>query len=428
MARLEQGDSVESIESTVEDPLDKLIHDVKKTEADAKKLLKDLVAFQEALAGLQKSESKMVLSLGKSALCSVGKSSHSGLRRSVSAWCDSLSQLEKDNKNRVVNYEATCLGPLKDYLFVLGTHHAALQKRESAIHDYTRSGSRWRKVEKEGKYSVTAARLAELRNHLTESQVAMKALNSAITNDLTALAVGSQDLFQPLFLLIAQTQKIQYRSDLKTLSAISGGIDRRKCVSERDLQQEMKSLASELEALSIMAGAATLLTGQAAISLVELSHEQRSYLFRTLIASEFPAGTAPCETAEHCDSKHRCDATIKVCVLKESPEFPLIYSNATCEDNSACPFLYRCHDSLCEYTFFKACKTKLDCFQHADLGLEYDCRERSEQMPGKQCYRKCVIHRDCWDCNGNKCRYPETFQKILSCCDGYCSRKISCDA
>ena len=50
---------------------------------------------------------------------------------------------------------------------------------------------------------------------------------------------------------------------------------------------------------------ATLLSGSAATSLVELSHEQRTYLFRTLIASEFPAGTAPCEADEHCESKHR---------------------------------------------------------------------------------------------------------------------------
>jgi hypothetical protein len=80
--------------------------------------------------------------------------------------------------------------------------------------------------------------------------------------------------------------------------------------------------------------AGPMLSGKAASSLVELSSDQRNFLFRSLIATEFPVGTAPCETDEHCDSKFRCDATVKICLFKESPEIPLTYSNGKHRKNS----------------------------------------------------------------------------------------------
>ncbi|GAU92551.1 hypothetical protein RvY_04618 [Ramazzottius varieornatus] len=168
------------------------------------------------------------------------------------------------------------------------------------------------------------------------------------------------------------------------------------------------------------------LTGHGASSFVELSHEQRTHLIRFLTQASFPPGTTFCELNDHCDSRlQRCDTTTKLCVAKDAPEYPLTMPNTTCEDNHECPFLYRCFNNTCEYTFFKACMGKVDCFQ--ELGLEYECREISTQIPGKQCYRKCHLDRDCHDCNGNRCRYPETFRKFVTCCDGYCSRKIACD-
>ncbi|XP_055347893.1 bridging integrator 3-like [Paramacrobiotus metropolitanus] len=401
--------------------IQQLTSDIQRMEDTTRKLLRQVKQYTDFILALQKLENKCASDLLQAPLCSSSKHADAKLKSTVKNWSSSLNAVDAHCKSLSASCSAQLSKPIKEFLDVLGNYHKALKRREALLQEHERAVARWRKVEKEGKFSVTTAKYNEIRSHLVETEVALDSMHSRMIHDLSTLSAKSGDVFHPLLASFADIQKQHATASYDSINQMLS--QRAVPISERQLEADMLYYRRQLEGLSIVKAPSATAHGNNGGQ--DMSQEQKSFMVRSLTALELPPGLKACEIDAHCDGKQRCDSTVKQCIQKESPEFPLHLLDVSCETHYQCPFLYRCANATCTYAFFRACRSSADCAQAT--GWDYDCRERSDQFPGRLCYRKCLMDRDCYDCNGSTCRYPEYLQKIIACCDGYCSKKIACD-
>ncbi|GAU92550.1 hypothetical protein RvY_04617 [Ramazzottius varieornatus] len=141
-----------------------------------------------------------------------------------------------------------------------------------------------------------------------------------------------------------------------------------------------------------------------------------------------------CNGTEECPAKFRCDDTWKFCVKKDSPHFPP--TDGSCSQDTDCKPMYRCTDRKCLLTGPMTCRSQADCL--TVRGVEFECVDIPEKIPGKRCWRKCESVHSCMECEVqfvasnttstdtdvvvSTCRVPPPFRLTIQCRNGFCFR------
>jgi len=135
-----------------------------------------------------------------------------------------------------------------------------------------------------------------------------------------------------------------------------------------------------------------------------------------------------CHTDTDCSSlndKPVCDGMMRLCKPRDAPSFAFIAEDCTNDEN--CKPGYRCHASKCHFTGPKACDSEADCVRGLPA-INFQCKILQNSAPGKRCYAQCNADKDCYQCEGDKCRVPQALQAHLGCCEGFCQKKMACNA
>ncbi|GAU92543.1 hypothetical protein RvY_04612 [Ramazzottius varieornatus] len=228
--------------------VDKLVGEIEKSEAEARVLLRDLKKFFEVQDNIRKSEIKLVSGLRKNSTVSGAKSASAGLVTVIHRWSDFLQDL----KSLVGKLDSASSDSLKEYLGLISTYRAGVKRLDNAVQDQARASARWKKVEKEGKYSVTTAKLAELTRELTEAEIAVDSLTAGLERKLQCVLDKSNEFFPPLMTTIAANQRELYQVSYKEYDCLSRVINQQSSISERELEERTRNLLMELDALSIV--------------------------------------------------------------------------------------------------------------------------------------------------------------------------------
>jgi len=120
-----------------------------------------------------------------------------------------------------------------------------------------------------------------------------------------------------------------------------------------------------------------------------------------------------------------CDVTLGICKARNAPSIEFIYGS--CMNDNDCRPLYRCHHTKCHFSGPKSCDTEADCLRGVG-NLYFQCKEEKHSLRGSRCWLRCEKDRDCYQCDGRKCRISSEEQKNLGCCEGFCQKKLACDA
>jgi len=135
-----------------------------------------------------------------------------------------------------------------------------------------------------------------------------------------------------------------------------------------------------------------------------------------------------CQNDEDCSNPNKpvCHQLTRLCKSTVEAGFDPIYGS--CVTDIDCQPMYRCHGSKCHFSGPKACTSRADCLTGHE-GLLFACGDLPLSAPGKRCYLKCNLDRDCHECDaGNVCRLPLELQSKIACCEGFCQRKVACGA
>ncbi|XP_055331171.1 uncharacterized protein LOC129583410 [Paramacrobiotus metropolitanus] len=137
-----------------------------------------------------------------------------------------------------------------------------------------------------------------------------------------------------------------------------------------------------------------------------------------------------CMTDAECTdaARPKCCTHMRLCGPADMPSADKMQKQS-CSSNADCKAAHRCHNGMCHFTGPKGCDSNADCMQGVD-GMMMDCMEMPKSMPGKRCWAKCTMDKDCHNCDGadGKCRMPEEFRAKIGCCDGHCQKKSACNA
>ncbi|XP_055331587.1 uncharacterized protein LOC129583691 [Paramacrobiotus metropolitanus] len=120
-----------------------------------------------------------------------------------------------------------------------------------------------------------------------------------------------------------------------------------------------------------------------------------------------------------------CDTKLRLCKPRGAPTMELTYG--TCSSDSDCRSLYRCHNDVCQFSGPKPCNSESDCLQGVS-DLSFKCQEKRTSVPGKRCWLKCQEDRDCYSCQGSKCRIGQDLHSLIGCCEGVCQKRLACSA
>lgn len=156
------------------------------------------------------------------------------------------------------------------------------------------------------------------------------------------------------------------------------------------------------------------------------SRSQRSNVMKML--SMDGSDLVYCERNSDCEHDLQapvCDMTMRLCKPRQASGIQKI--DGACSTSNDCSPLYVCHQSKCHFSGPKACDSKADCLKGVK-NLRYQCKEESVSAPGNRCWSECEKDRDCYECEGNKCRIDRELQPLVGCCQGFCQKKIACDA